>query len=32
VCRDGPRTADIGGRATTTEVGDAVAARVVPIA
>jgi tartrate dehydrogenase/decarboxylase / D-malate dehydrogenase len=28
VCRDGPRTRDLGGSATTTEVGDAVAARV----
>ena len=28
VCRDGPRTRDIGGTATTAEVGDAVAARV----
>ena len=28
VCRDGPRTRDIGGEATTREVGDAVAARV----
>jgi tartrate dehydrogenase/decarboxylase/D-malate dehydrogenase len=27
VCRDGPRTRDIGGEATTAEVGDAVAAR-----
>jgi tartrate dehydrogenase/decarboxylase/D-malate dehydrogenase len=27
VCRDGPRTADIGGSASTTEVGDAVARR-----
>jgi tartrate dehydrogenase/decarboxylase/D-malate dehydrogenase len=28
VCRDGPRTRDIGGQATTQEVGDAIAARV----
>ena len=28
VCREGPRTRDVGGTATTTEVGDAVAARV----
>jgi tartrate dehydrogenase/decarboxylase/D-malate dehydrogenase len=28
VCRDGIRTADVGGSATTSEVGDAVAARV----
>jgi tartrate dehydrogenase/decarboxylase / D-malate dehydrogenase len=28
VCRDGPRTKDVGGRATTAEVGDAVAARL----
>jgi tartrate dehydrogenase/decarboxylase / D-malate dehydrogenase len=28
VCRDGPRTADIGGEASTSEVGDAVAARI----
>jgi tartrate dehydrogenase/decarboxylase/D-malate dehydrogenase len=28
VCRDGPRTADVGGTARTSEVGDAVAARV----
>jgi tartrate dehydrogenase/decarboxylase / D-malate dehydrogenase len=28
VCRDGPRTRDIGGSATTAEVGDAIAARV----
>jgi len=27
VCRDGPRTRDIGGSASTSEVGDAVAAR-----
>ncbi len=27
-CRDGPRTVDVGGRATTVEVGDAVAARL----
>jgi isocitrate/isopropylmalate dehydrogenase len=26
VCRDGPRTRDLGGDATTREVGDAVAA------
>jgi tartrate dehydrogenase/decarboxylase / D-malate dehydrogenase len=28
VCRDGPRTGDVGGSASTSEVGDAVAARV----
>ena len=28
VCRDGPRTRDVGGSATTAEVGDAVARRV----
>jgi tartrate dehydrogenase/decarboxylase/D-malate dehydrogenase len=28
VCRAGPRTRDIGGSASTSEVGDAVAARV----
>ena len=28
VCRDGPRTRDVGGTATTREVGDAVAAAV----
>jgi tartrate dehydrogenase/decarboxylase/D-malate dehydrogenase len=28
VCRDGPRTRDVGGDATTSEVGDAVAERV----
>jgi len=28
VCREGPRTRDIGGEATTREVGEAVAARV----
>jgi tartrate dehydrogenase/decarboxylase/D-malate dehydrogenase len=28
VCRDGPRTPDIGGDASTSEVGDAVAARL----
>jgi tartrate dehydrogenase/decarboxylase / D-malate dehydrogenase len=28
VCREGPRTRDLGGTATTTEVGDAVAARL----
>jgi tartrate dehydrogenase/decarboxylase/D-malate dehydrogenase len=28
VCRDGPRTRDVGGRASTSEVGDAVAADV----
>jgi tartrate dehydrogenase/decarboxylase/D-malate dehydrogenase len=27
VCRDGPRTGDVGGNARTSEVGDAVAAR-----
>jgi tartrate dehydrogenase/decarboxylase/D-malate dehydrogenase len=29
VCRDGPRTPDVGGSATTREVGEAVAGRVV---
>jgi len=29
VCRDGPRTRDVGGSATTREVGDAIAARLV---
>jgi tartrate dehydrogenase/decarboxylase/D-malate dehydrogenase len=28
VCRDGPRTADVGGSASTSEVGDAIAERV----
>jgi isocitrate/isopropylmalate dehydrogenase len=28
VCGAGPRTRDVGGTATTSEVGDAVAARV----
>jgi tartrate dehydrogenase/decarboxylase/D-malate dehydrogenase len=28
VCREGPRTRDLGGSASTAEVGDAVAARV----
>jgi tartrate dehydrogenase/decarboxylase/D-malate dehydrogenase len=28
VCRDGPRTGDVGGTGTTAQVGDAVAARV----
>jgi tartrate dehydrogenase/decarboxylase/D-malate dehydrogenase len=28
VCRDGPRTRDIGGSASTAEVGDAIAARL----
>ncbi len=28
VCRDGPRTRDVGGTASTAEVGDAVAARI----
>jgi tartrate dehydrogenase/decarboxylase / D-malate dehydrogenase len=28
VCRNGPRTGDVGGSASTTEVGDAIAARV----
>jgi tartrate dehydrogenase/decarboxylase/D-malate dehydrogenase len=28
VCREGPRTRDVGGTARTEEVGDAVAARV----
>jgi tartrate dehydrogenase/decarboxylase/D-malate dehydrogenase len=28
VCRDGPRTRDVGGTATTREVGEAVAARL----
>jgi len=27
-CREGPRTRDVGGTATTVEVGDAVAVRV----
>jgi tartrate dehydrogenase/decarboxylase/D-malate dehydrogenase len=30
VCRDGPRTRDVGGTATTPEVGDAVAVAVAP--
>ena len=30
VCREGPRTRDLGGSATTSEVGDAVAARGRP--
>ena len=28
VCREGPRTRDVGGTASTAEVGDAIAARV----
>ena len=28
VCREGPRTRDVGGEASTREVGEAVAARV----
>jgi tartrate dehydrogenase/decarboxylase/D-malate dehydrogenase len=32
VCRDGPRTRDIGGEASTDEVGTAVAARVAAAA
>jgi tartrate dehydrogenase/decarboxylase/D-malate dehydrogenase len=28
VCREGPRTRDLGGEAGTSEVGDAVASRV----
>jgi tartrate dehydrogenase/decarboxylase/D-malate dehydrogenase len=28
VCRDGPRTRDVGGNASTSDVGDAVAARL----
>jgi tartrate dehydrogenase/decarboxylase/D-malate dehydrogenase len=28
VCRDGPRTGDIGGHATTSQVGDAIAERL----
>jgi tartrate dehydrogenase/decarboxylase/D-malate dehydrogenase len=28
VCRDGPRTRDVGGDATTREVGEAVSARL----
>jgi tartrate dehydrogenase/decarboxylase/D-malate dehydrogenase len=28
VCREGPRTRDVGGTASTVEVGDAVAARL----
>jgi tartrate dehydrogenase/decarboxylase / D-malate dehydrogenase len=28
VCREGPRTGDVGGSARTSEVGDAVAGRV----
>jgi tartrate dehydrogenase/decarboxylase/D-malate dehydrogenase len=31
VCRDGPRTRDVGGGATTVEVGDAVARRVAEL-
>jgi tartrate dehydrogenase/decarboxylase/D-malate dehydrogenase len=27
VCREGPRTADVGGSASTSEVGDAIAGR-----
>jgi tartrate dehydrogenase/decarboxylase/D-malate dehydrogenase len=29
VCREGPRTRDVGGSATTADVGEAVAARIV---
>lgn len=32
VCREGPRTPDVGGNASTVEVGDAVAARVQALA
>jgi tartrate dehydrogenase/decarboxylase/D-malate dehydrogenase len=28
VCREGPRTSDIGGDASTSQVGDAIAERV----
>jgi tartrate dehydrogenase/decarboxylase/D-malate dehydrogenase len=31
VCREGPRTRDVGGKATTREVGEAVAARVAAL-
>ena len=31
VCREGPRTRDIGGSATTAEVGDAIASRVTEL-
>ena len=31
VCRDGPRTRDVGGTATTREVGDAIAERVAAL-
>jgi tartrate dehydrogenase/decarboxylase/D-malate dehydrogenase len=30
VCREGPRTRDIGGEAGTAAVGDAIAARIAP--
>ena len=32
VCREGPRTADIGGTASTAEVGEAIASRVAELA
>jgi tartrate dehydrogenase/decarboxylase/D-malate dehydrogenase len=32
VCRDGPRTRDLGGSAGTAEVGEAVAARAAELA
>ena len=31
VCREGPRTRDVGGTATTREVGEAVAARAAEL-
>jgi tartrate dehydrogenase/decarboxylase/D-malate dehydrogenase len=31
VCRDGPRTRDVGGQATTREVGEAIAARAAEL-
>ena len=31
VCRDGPRTRDVGGDASTREVGEAVAARAAEL-
>jgi tartrate dehydrogenase/decarboxylase/D-malate dehydrogenase len=31
VCRDGPRTRDVGGKASTREVGEAVAARAAEL-
>jgi tartrate dehydrogenase/decarboxylase/D-malate dehydrogenase len=31
VCRDGPRTGDVGGDASTREVGEAVAARAAEL-